>query len=305
MHGNTAGTSNPVVVVAKSGSTAISEPEEPSALWPLVSQYSAGLPAVSRTVFRLNELLSVTPVDLRAVIETVRRDPSVAARVLQMVAEVSGTEDSYCTLGECIVLLGISRLRNLVLTTPMAPSDPLIATQIEALWQHSRLASQLAERVAHECGHPEPERAAIAGLLHDIGKFPQLLAASADSGHSGLPLHCQIGARLATVWKLPLFLIDAIENHHAPAASRRDPFIVSLTAVADEVCLACGVTLQSACISPALTFDCKEVLTRHLPCLSEVRKTALAEALQSEFMRWVNSPSTVDEEIHSLPLSNG
>jgi HD-like signal output (HDOD) protein len=264
-------------------------------LWSLAVRYADGLPAVSGSIFRLNDLLSQSATDLKAIVRVLSMDPSMSAQVVRLANSGSGqNEEAPYRLDECAVLLGVSRLRSLVLTTALAPTDYAAATMFHALCQHCHLTSRFGERIAQACGHPEPYKANIAGLLHDLGELPVYLERRQCGEDGGSYLdHCFVGGWLAKLWNLPAFLIDVIEHHHDPTKARRDPFLAVVTAAADEVSRVYGVGLQ---IKPAahLASDSTTVLDRYLTCLSQQRRHALADVLQGEFLEWVKAPVEIE-----------
>jgi HD-like signal output (HDOD) protein len=262
----------------------------------LTAMYGDGMPAMPHSVFRLNELLSHGVLNLNAVVQVLSSDVSLSAQVIRLANRFAGKEDDRpYRLEDCVVLLGAARLRNLVLTSPLAPIDHAIAARVGALFQHCNLAARFGERIAEACGHPEPHKAYVAGLLHDLGELPCIAASeSGQCCESDEFDHCSVGSWLARTWNLPTFLIDVIEYHHKPLGARRDPFLVTIVAAADEACRACGVGL---CMEPSagVPDDCISVLDRHLGWLSESRRLSLAQALKNEFLSWVKFPAETAE----------
>lgn len=257
----------------------------------LVHYYRAGLPTLSSSLFKLNQILSITPIDLRAVDELVQSDPCLAAHLMQLGQAAGIAEERLCILHECIVLLGVSAIRNLVFTSAIAPTDAATSLRLRALCQHSQLAAILTRRIALLCGHPEPDVAQAAALLHDIGKIPFIVSlppadfarVSAEVSNS----HSMVGARLSKQWKLPALVSDVIEYHHYVADARRDPSLVRMVAAADRLCHSHGVGLHAA---PANTFkhtDYAAVFAEYLPRLRGEQEARLAELLESDFLGWL------------------
>lgn len=258
-------------------------------LWSLTTRYGDGLPAMAHSVFRLNDLLSQSVLDLKAVVQVLSVDVSLSAQVIRQANTLATEEDDRpYRFEDCVVLLGVARLRNLVLTAALAPTDHTTTTQWTALSQHCNLAARFAERIATACGYSEPRKAYVAGLLHDLGELPCIaIRESGQYSDSDEYDHCVVGSWLAKLWNLPRFLVDVIEYHHAPGGARRDPLLVKIVAAADEACRACGVSLSRKPSAHIPENDCIAVLNRHLGWLTESRKVSLANALKSEFSSWV------------------
>ncbi len=264
--------------------------EEDQRVADLASLYVDGLPANSSSIFQLNYLLTQGAADLNSIVQVLSGDVSLSAQVVRLANQDTADEQSSYRLDECTVLLGVSRLRSLVLTTALAPTDYETAASLHALCQHCLLTSRFAERIAQACGYPEPRKAHIAGLLHDLGLIPLCLERSRENDPSVSQLdHCAVGVFLAKLWKFPSFITDVIEHHHDPVNARRDPLLAFAIATADEVSRLYGVGLK---IEPEahLASDCLATLDRYLSWLSVRKRHALADVLQSEFLAWAKAP---------------
>lgn len=246
--------------------------------WDLVDTYLNGLPAMPSPVFRLNTLLSSTPVTLRDVSEVISGDLSIAAQVLRLTSLEYGPEADISKLDDCVVLLGIRRLRDLVLTMPLLPSDAAILGELNALWQHSRATALLSERIAFEFEYAQPSRAYVAGLLHDIGKVPLILrGGERKPGGSAVEVeHSLLGAALAEKWGLPPYLAEVIKHHHDPEAAGRDSFLVAVVAAADQLTYRCREEVRSTSNGIVTAIDCDRVFKSVLSALGETDKDLAA-----------------------------
>src|SRR5581483_5243784 len=98
------------------------------------------------------------------------------------------------SIAEFLILLGSERLRILALGCAVAEfaGKRLPVETMRDFWQHSILTALLSARIAREARAESIERAYLAGLLHDVGKLPLLVAAheqqSAD-GRRSVELH--------------------------------------------------------------------------------------------------------------------
>jgi hypothetical protein len=102
-------------------------------------------------------------------------------------------------------------------------------------------------------GYPDPEKAYLAGLLHDVGILVNTLACPEDfrkcieaarEGHVALDrseeehlgfTHCQSGKMLAEHWHFSADVIDVIEFHHDGASPVGAP-LVALVHLSDLLC---------------------------------------------------------------------
>jgi chemotaxis protein MotA len=102
--------------------------------------------------------------------------------------------------------------------------------------------------------YPDPEKAYLAGLLHDIGVLVNCMvapeefrAAMEKALREQIPLdeaeqatlgftHSDSGRILAEAWKIPIDISDAIELHHLIGDSERGGPLVALVHLSDLLC---------------------------------------------------------------------
>jgi putative nucleotidyltransferase with HDIG domain len=149
--------------------------------------------------------------------------------------------------------LGFKQIRSLVMTTmangPLTSRLNGYRLGDKELWYHSIAVASAAHWLAGVLRFPDPEKAYIAGLLHDIGKllldqyvlvdYQQVVTLmhrhkvnlwQVEAHLYGID-HASVGGFMAAHWQFPLELAEAIRCHHAPAAEGpevRLPAIVNL-----------------------------------------------------------------------------
>lgn len=190
------------------------------------------VPLLPRSAREIMALLANPATGMGQVLPLVKGDPSMAAHLLRSAnaAIYVGTRP-VTSIPAALARLGAAGVRRFLLSTSAArvllvQRRPDLTARLQL---RSVAVSGMAARIAHHYGTDE-EAAFIAGLLHDVGWavgygiIPRL--------HAGLPpgfrddeaqihdtiegLHTDIGALLATQWKLPPAAVDAIRAHHAP-----------------------------------------------------------------------------------------
>ena len=218
------------------------------------------MPSLSTTVSKVLEICSrpdTVPNDLNRVIAL---DPVLAGQVLKLInSAYYSLMNKVTSLTRAIIMLGLNTVKNLALSTAIIRSVSQAkksrALPIRAFWAHSIAVGVMAKLLAAGRGLALAEREEyfVAGLLHDLGKIPigdeytEVLArvetaqeplVTVEQQVLGLD-HEEVGAMIATKWKLNAVLTDAICHHHAPelaAAAHRD--LVATVALADfYVCL--------------------------------------------------------------------
>jgi len=124
----------------------------------------------------------------------------------------------------------------------------------EAIWLHSVEMAVLSEQIAEESDYRFPPTACLAGLLHDIGHLPLLIAAreQADFDRKVGDLewqdnvkleqeifgvdHCQVGRWMAKSWNMSPTLIDAVSNHHDPSKGKENADLAEIIYAAENNC---------------------------------------------------------------------
>jgi putative nucleotidyltransferase with HDIG domain len=290
----------PPIELAHSGGSKATAANPQMAQWlqkvggELASVYADGLPVLPETLFRLNELLTASTVDLNAVSRTVGTDPIIAAQLLRLASEELAVGEMAATsVSDLIVSLGISPIRSIVLTTHLLPPEQDLVTRLQTLRRHSCCAAALAELISVECGYRDTATAYTAALLHDIGRVPLELGGHSepDSGCDRYPSHCLLGAHLAALWKFPPQIADAIKHHHSPAAAACDPFLVAVVALSDQ--LSSLASVPSVAATSGAWID---VLNQAVPLVRSSRTASLAERCQAEAFSCLQSQPGIDNQ---------
>jgi putative nucleotidyltransferase with HDIG domain len=199
------------------------------------------LPLLSPNVSRLLQVLSQEDYDLDEVIDIVKFDAALTARVLRTVnSPVYGLLNEVNSVGRAVSYLGKWVIVSIVMSDRTGDlfSNPLEGYdgQQNCLWRHGLFAAFACREVARFAKQDfDSDLAFTAGLLHDIGKFvfspfwkeaaayalerieegqePDYCAA--ERALAGLD-HAQVGFEMACHWQFPEPLRQAILFHHAP-----------------------------------------------------------------------------------------
>lgn len=196
------------------------------------------LPSAPRVLPRLKQLLRDGNSSMHEVVEMVRLDPGIAARVLQFGNSTYFSRGLRCyTVEEAVNRVGYEQIYELVATA--VASQVLVrpletyAMDADVLWHHSiacaLAAEALAERTRADCSV-----AYTIGLLHSIGMVaiddwaarnrPDLRFIS-----KGLPLECveaertalgfhqaETGAALLRLWEFPPVMTEPVRWQYLP-----------------------------------------------------------------------------------------
>jgi HD-like signal output (HDOD) protein/CheY-like chemotaxis protein len=195
------------------------------------------LPSQPDVYTRLMRAVRSEDVGLDEIARIVEENPSVAARVLQLVnSAFFGLPRPTASIKEAVVFIGTKTLRTLVLSVEAfrdlelgSGSSGLIP---DALQAHAVTTARIAAEMVPV---DEKEAAYSAGLLHSIGvlvlgsqlpdEWLRIVDEARASERSLLEVeqlvlginHGQIAAALLSLWGLPHDVIEAVAQHLSPA----------------------------------------------------------------------------------------
>ncbi|MGA8867740.1 MAG: HDOD domain-containing protein [Candidatus Sulfotelmatobacter sp.] len=214
------------------------------------------IPSVLQSL--LNELdQPADTVNLLRVAEIIGRDEALAAQCLRMAnSALFSRGPGVDSLRGAVRTLGIARTRDIAVSCGMMRIVPASIKALDPLvfWQHSLACAIIARKLARSVGFGDPEKAYLAGLMHDIGYivnlvlFPQQTAVAVERAQrEGLFMgevefselgftHCQSGELLARRWNLSETLVEVILCHHYVAAAVINPALVAIVSLSDRLC---------------------------------------------------------------------
>ncbi len=215
------------------------------------------MPAVPAIVLPLTAMLQLPPdeVNMEKIVELVSYDGTIAAQCLRMANSPLFGRRNADTVRGAIMTLGLKRIEAILLgccLNRIVPPDKW-AFDPTTFWRHSLGCALVSRKMAKLIGYHDPEKAYLAGLLHDLGMLVNTLAAtddfrkciqSARDGHVALHrseeellgfTHCESGKMLAEQWHFSGDVVDVIEFHHSltpPAGGT----LVALVHLSDLLC---------------------------------------------------------------------
>jgi hypothetical protein len=165
------------------------------------------------------------------------------------------------SLRGAVVGLGFNRVSDIAMACGILNLMPRDSAGLDPtiFWEHSLGCALVCRHFAQQISYPDPSKAYLAGLLHDLGIvvnlwiLPQEFRAAFDVAQKeGIPLHeaeqavlgfthCDSGRLLAERWELAPDLIEVVALHHAPAKSLNHAALVALVEVSDLLCRMSGL----------------------------------------------------------------
>lgn len=240
----------------------------------MILQQLEQLPTLPSAAVRVLEVTGNEESSTDDVVRLIESDPSLAARILQLVHRAdAGVSGEVASIQRAVVLLGFDAVRSAVLAISVLSCFPPTkdpkkgaAAQFnkQEFWRHSIAVGCCAELLAEQLrrgrgadAEIDAGEAFVCGLLHDIGKvaldaalpksFQRVVEAAellrgniADLERTIIGLdHMVVGKRLAERWRLPTTIRECIwlhgQNPAALPATVRDGRLVNLITLADEL----------------------------------------------------------------------
>jgi HD-like signal output (HDOD) protein len=245
------------------------------------------LPGMPSTYFEVIKKAESPNASVESIAEVIARDPTLTARLLQMVnSSACGLPEKITSPAEAVSMLGVEMVKSLVLCLQLFARSAQVeegSLSLEKLWRHSFLVAKLAAKVVLRCIGSErmASDAYTAGLLHNIGQI--VLATNLSREYTlvvetARKLKCplqeselqllgvtgnQVGAYLLGLWGMPLPLLESTALHDTPAATTAVEFSV-LTAVHVANVLACEQAGSVGGLPPP-ALDAEYLATLELP----------------------------------------
>ncbi len=201
------------------------------------------LPSLPSLYFELMDELASETCSFGKVEKVIRKDPAMAAKILQLVnSAFFGVRRRITDPSEAIGMLGFQTIKALVLSVHIFckfDSSMLPDFSIESLWNRAVSVAVAARDIANaETGDKcIADDAFMSGILHDVGKL--ILAQYVTDKYTEVlrlvrterlaelqaeqrilnTTHAELGAYLLALWGLPDSIVEAIMFHHRPGAS--------------------------------------------------------------------------------------
>ena len=216
----------------------------------------ACLPSLGSIDAALKQLLGADQRYTSQIAEIIRRDPSLAARLLRLVNSVYyGISNPVKNIEEAVFYLGVRQIRQLAMVTPIIEDFHKLAGNTlfpwRDFWRHCIGTALLAREVIDIVESPNEEVDYLAGLIHDVGKivmasafpdhFKEIYVNDASNGVDLLERerdilgmdHAELGARYLRRQSLPEVFVEIVRYHHEPEKAGAHQKVVAAVQVAD------------------------------------------------------------------------
>jgi putative nucleotidyltransferase with HDIG domain len=209
--------------------TKISEFEFIKGLTAELSSKNLVFPTSLKTTMKIRRALDTPDISNDQIARIISAEPVLSAQVLKLAnsAMFNRTDRKVEELRAATVLLGFGVVRNVAISVGMKQLKDHQASgqsseRMEGLWIRSMRVAALSFVLAKNLTRLSPDKAMIAGLLHDVGKFYILnraclyqdLFVSEDALWDLVDQwHADIGAAILDSWDLPEDVRAAVMDH--------------------------------------------------------------------------------------------
>lgn len=235
------------------------------------------LPSMPKVVQELVASLVKEDIDIGTLVDKVKQDQSLSARVLQMAnSSAYGSSQKIGSIDRAVTMIGLSALRSLVIASGMSRAFAKVeGIDMPAFWRHGQVCAIVARAFGKREG-VNAEFAYTAGLMYRLGQLIIGIAYPAAAkqltrpgGPGGLELmtveesligvnHAQVAEELAVRWQFPAEISKAIRWYAEPLVPEAG-LLAAVLAVASAVTLGLEAKLDSQAIADSLD---DAVLTR-------------------------------------------
>lgn len=223
------------------------------------------IPAFPETGNKVAQLLTKPDYSVNEVANVIKYDPSITANILKMAnSAYFGPRHKISNINDAVVYLGQQNLLRAIQTAGVSKYYKKGATgyfdKVTDLWEHSVAVALMSQIISRKITGQEDTTLYTAALLHDVGKIimgefvrdslakiaglvssKNIAFLEAEEIILGIN-HADLGGKIASYWKFPVEIRDAISFHHRPDLLEKEEKIMPwIVYIADQACLMLGV----------------------------------------------------------------
>lgn len=254
-----------------------------------------------RGLERLNQLLSAAPVDLRRLGTASAGEAETVACVVRLCnSALFSLSPRVGTLEQAVSVLDAEAVRELLLACWLIRFSGArsAASENVSFWRHSLLVARLSRRIAEWLDYAQPERAFVAGLLHDAGLLPFLTLYSRCGVPNGQTVieyagdavdfqrrrfaadHCELGLKMASILEFPATIAETAARHHQPGHALNGAVPVAFVAAAEAIARSSSALTGMPSAPAGLAI--RNALNEYLPGSSPAKGSGFVEVLECE-----------------------
>lgn len=184
------------------------------------------LPTIPDVSFKIRRAINDDKSSVSSIARIVQIDPSITAKLIQIAnSPLYRGRKKIESCPEALTRLGLKTAQDIITTVAMKSvfnaKSPLIRQKMTALWLHSSYIASISAVFAHKIPGFDPDRAMLAGLIHDIGivpiltyadNHPDIMANPRDLIDTVRQLRADIGIQIIRQWDFPDDFEDVVIN---------------------------------------------------------------------------------------------
>jgi HD-like signal output (HDOD) protein len=182
------------------------------------------LPTIPDVSFKIRRAINDDKANSTSIARVVQIDPSITARLIKIANSplyIGRKKIESCP--EALTRLGLKASQNIITAFAMKAvfnaRSPVIRRKMTELWTHSSYVASISAVFAHKIPGFDPDRAMLAGLIHDIGiipilthadNHPDIIAHPTDLAETVKTLRADIGVQIIRNWDFPSDFEDVV-----------------------------------------------------------------------------------------------
>ncbi len=215
------------------------------------------LPTVPAAASKAVQLLNEPDVDLEKVADIILADQVITARVIRIInSPLYMLLQEVDSIKKALIYLGPQKIFEIIITSCFLEltDRKQSSSSLDCCWEHSFGVALVSKSLAEFCGRVKPEKAYVAGIVHDIGEivlsqqrqedFRAVLQMAVERNMELYDAeleffgasHAEVGSLLAAQWRFPEEIGNVILHHH-DIKNPEMPDLVRTVAVADKICM--------------------------------------------------------------------
>lgn len=186
------------------------------------------LPSLAPSAASVHRMLSGTKISADELVSGIAMDPAICAKLLKMAnSSLFNAQEKVETLAALVKRLGVYSTREIAACFAFRDvfknSSAEIVERLHAEVLQSQQVSAMAAAVAEVGGVADPDAAALAGLMHNVGVLPIFSYSMHSVAYAMNPdlvdravqkMSHKTGVLLARKWRFGARVIASIENSH-------------------------------------------------------------------------------------------
>ncbi len=184
------------------------------------------LPTIPDVAFKIRRAINDEKANNSKIAKVVQIDPSITARLIKIAnSPLYRGRRKIESCPEALTRIGLKASQDIItafaIKAVFSAKSHSIRRKMQSLWTHSSYVAAISAVLAHKTPGFDPDRAMLAGLVHDIGVVPILAYADKnidildnpkDLAETIRELKTEIGLQIIQKWDFPEDFNDVIKH---------------------------------------------------------------------------------------------